>query len=203
MADAVIEHRQHQLGGWLIGPHGEDRRGQHVAHRSLQGEALCDDPRAQVVVGQDPELAFLEPDQHRAGAGLRPCCAPLAAATLRRHRSAAARAPAPPLAAAQGRIRQHAGCSPRPAAAISTASERRNEGPPDCSGRGPLRRRRARSRACPRRPSPPTRSADRRTSTPARTSHLPRAGPARDPARPVPRLPCESPGSRREGARPA
>ena len=63
------KHRPRKKGilGRLIGPHGEDRSGQDIAHRGLQGEALRNDPRAQVVVGQNPERPVVEPDQQRAG----------------------------------------------------------------------------------------------------------------------------------------
>ena len=69
VADAVIEHREHQLVRRLVGARGEDRGAQHVTHGSVRGEALGHDPGAQVVVGQDPELTLLELDQHRTRAG--------------------------------------------------------------------------------------------------------------------------------------
>ena len=170
MADAVIEHCQQHIGGRLIGPHGEDRSGQPHPARESRGRDPWQRPESagRGRSGSRTRLPRAPPAANRTR--FRPCGVPLAAARFRGHGSAAARAPGRPPAAAWGRFRQHAGSSYRPAAAASTASERRSEGPPDCSGREPLRRWRARNRACPRKLAPPTRSAARRTTTLARTS---------------------------------
>ena len=66
MADAAVDHRQHQLGARLIGADREHRDAHHIAHRGLEREPGGDDAGAQVAIGDDPELAVPEIDEDRA-----------------------------------------------------------------------------------------------------------------------------------------
>ena len=63
--DVAVEHLQHHLGAKPLGGDGERREAHHLGHRRIDSHASGHHPIAQVMVGQDPQLAVRQTDEGR------------------------------------------------------------------------------------------------------------------------------------------
>ena len=63
--DVPVEHLQHHLAAKPLGGHGEGREAHHLGHRRIDAHASGHHPIAQIMVGQDSQLAIRQTDEGR------------------------------------------------------------------------------------------------------------------------------------------